>query len=50
MLEDSTMRLSAVGLIVTLALAILVTPLAPEAQPPTHVHRIGYLLGGTREQ
>jgi ABC-type uncharacterized transport system substrate-binding protein len=50
MLEDSIMRLSAAGLIVTLALAILVTPLAPEAQPPTHVHRIGYLLGGTREQ
>jgi hypothetical protein len=28
------MRLSAVGLIVTLALAILVAPLAVEAQPP----------------
>ena len=31
------MRLSAIGLIVTLALGILVAPLAAEAQPPTKV-------------
>jgi len=37
------MRLSAVGLIVTLALAILVVPLAAEAQQPTKVYRIGWL-------
>src|SRR5438874_11744704 len=28
-------------------LSILVAPLAVEAQPPTHVHRIGVLLGTT---
>ena len=38
------------GLLVTLALGLLVAPLAPEAQPPTHVHRIGVFLGTTREQ
>jgi putative tryptophan/tyrosine transport system substrate-binding protein len=37
-------------LTVVLMLSILVAPLAAEAQPPTHVHRIGYLLGTTREQ
>src|SRR5215510_1011552 len=41
--EDSTMRLSAVGLIVTLTLAILMAPLAAEAQPSVKVARIGYL-------
>src|SRR5215510_9348044 len=44
--EDSTMRLSAVGLIVTLTLAILMAPLAVEAQPPTKVYRIGWLGAG----
>ncbi len=44
------MRLYTVGLVATLALALLLAPLAPEAQPPTHVHRIGYLLVTTREQ
>ncbi len=39
------MRLSAVGFIVTLALAMLVVPLVAVAQPPTHVHRI---LKGTK--
>src|SRR5262245_16142635 len=48
--EDSTMRCRILGLIVTLTLSALVTPFAPEAQPPAHVHRIGYLLGTTREQ
>src|SRR4051794_5734857 len=43
MLEDSTMRLSAIGLMLTLALGILAAPLAAEAQPPMHVHRIGVL-------
>ena len=44
------MGYSAVGCIVTLTLSLLVAPLAAEGQPPTHVHRIGYLLGATREQ
>jgi putative ABC transport system substrate-binding protein len=44
MLEDSTMRRSAVGLIVTLALAILMASLAVEAQPPMKVHRVGLLI------
>jgi putative ABC transport system substrate-binding protein len=43
------MRLSPVGLVATLALAVLVVPLAAVAQQPMHVHRIGYLLGTTRE-
>jgi ABC-type uncharacterized transport system substrate-binding protein len=44
------MGYSAVGCIVTLTLSLLGMPLAAVAQPPTHVYRIGYLLGGTREQ
>jgi putative ABC transport system substrate-binding protein len=43
--KETTMRLYSVGLILTLALAVLVAPLAPEAQQPTHVHRIGALSG-----
>jgi ABC-type uncharacterized transport system substrate-binding protein len=44
-------RRTIIGLIITCALGCLfVAPLAPEAQPPTHMYRIGYLLGGTREQ
>jgi hypothetical protein len=39
-----------IGLLVILVLGFLVAPLAAEAQPPTHVHRIGYLLGTTRER
>jgi putative ABC transport system substrate-binding protein len=39
-----------IGLLVTLTLGVLVAPLIAEAQPPTHVHRIGVLAGGTREQ
>jgi len=38
------MRLSAVGLIVTLALAILVAPLAAQAQPPGKGVRVGVLF------
>src|SRR2546427_2693472 len=33
--KDSTMRLSAVGLIVTFGIGLLVAPLAAEVQPPT---------------
>jgi putative tryptophan/tyrosine transport system substrate-binding protein len=36
--------------LITLALGLLVAPLAAASQPPAHVHRIGYLLGTTREQ
>jgi ABC transporter substrate binding protein len=39
-----------IGLLVTLALGLLVVPLTAEAQPPTHVHRIGALTGYTRGQ
>src|SRR5215510_7199916 len=45
MREDSTMRLSAVGLIVPFGIGLLVAPLCANAQPPTHVHRIGVLSG-----
>jgi len=41
---------SALGWIVTLALSLLVAPLAAVAQPPTPVYRIGYLGATTREQ
>ena len=44
------MQLSATGLIVTLALAILVTPLATEAQPQGKIPRIGVLEPGSRPQ
>jgi putative tryptophan/tyrosine transport system substrate-binding protein len=38
----------AMALLITFALGCLfVAPLPPEAQPPTHVHRIGVLLGAT---
>src|SRR5262245_43242234 len=45
-----TMWHSTAGCIVMLTLSLLAAPLAAHAQPPTHVHRIGYLLGTTREQ
>ncbi len=42
------MRRTIIGFIITFALGCLcVAPLAPEAQQPTHVHRIGVLWGGT---
>lgn len=41
------MRLRSIGLIVTLALGILVAPLAARAQPPGKVYRIGYLHPGS---
>jgi len=46
MLEDSTMRRSTMGLMLTLAFAILAAPLLPLAQPPAKVPRIGFLLLG----
>jgi putative tryptophan/tyrosine transport system substrate-binding protein len=42
-----TMMRWTIGLLVTLALGLLVAPLAPEAQPPTKVHRIGWLVATT---
>src|SRR6266568_8000094 len=48
--EETTVRRTIIGFIITVALGCLcVAPLAPEAQPPTHVHRIGTLsaLGTT---
>jgi putative tryptophan/tyrosine transport system substrate-binding protein len=36
----------AIALLTTIALGLLVAPLAPEAQPPKHVHRIGFLVSG----
>jgi ABC-type uncharacterized transport system substrate-binding protein len=49
MLEDSTMRLSVLGLILTLAFGLLLAPLAAEAQQAKNMHRIGTLsaLGTT---
>jgi putative tryptophan/tyrosine transport system substrate-binding protein len=37
--------MKAIVLIMTLALGLLVAPLAVDAQPPTKVHRVGFLLG-----
>ena len=34
-----------ITLLITLALSLLVVPCTTEAQPPTHVHRIGVLSG-----
>jgi ABC-type uncharacterized transport system substrate-binding protein len=39
-----------IGLAVIVALGLFAALLAGEAQQPTRVHRIGYLLGTTREQ
>jgi len=47
MREASTMRCSAIALIIPLALGLLVVPLAAEAQQATKVHRIGYLIAGS---
>jgi putative tryptophan/tyrosine transport system substrate-binding protein len=43
MLEDTTMTRYTIGLIVTLALAILLAPVVADAQPSARVPRIGYL-------
>src|SRR5712691_10574827 len=48
--EETTVRRTIIGFIITCALGCLcVAPLAPEAQQPKHVHRIGVLsaLGTT---
>jgi putative ABC transport system substrate-binding protein len=46
--EATTLALSALGVIVTLVLGILVVPVATEAQQPAKkVHRIGYLTGAS---
>src|SRR5881398_1159269 len=42
--KEITMRLYSVGLIATLALAVLVASLAAHAQPPGKVFRVGVLL------
>jgi ABC-type uncharacterized transport system substrate-binding protein len=39
-----------IGLLLTLALSFLAAPLAAEAQPPPHVHRIGVLAHTTPER
>jgi putative ABC transport system substrate-binding protein len=41
------MRLYTVGLVATLALALLMVPLASDAQQATKVHRIGRLIAGS---
>src|SRR5215475_10798175 len=46
MREDPTMRLSAIGLLVTLILGVLVAPHAVAAQAPAKAARIGWLRGG----
>jgi putative tryptophan/tyrosine transport system substrate-binding protein len=43
MLEDTPMRLSVLGLILTLALGLLLAPLAAEAQQAKKVFRVGVL-------
>src|SRR5262249_21696381 len=44
--EETTMLHSTVVTIITLILSLLVVPLTTEAQPPTQVHRIGFLSPG----
>src|SRR5215471_4351140 len=46
MREDATMRLSAIGLLVTLILGVLVAPHAVAAQAPAKAARLGWLRGG----
>src|SRR6266567_9201207 len=47
--KETLMWYRAVGCLVTLTLSLLAAPLTADAQPPTHVHRIGVLsaLGTT---
>jgi putative tryptophan/tyrosine transport system substrate-binding protein len=47
MLDGTPMTRPTIGLLLTLALSLLMAPLAPEAQPPTHVHRIGVFFATT---
>jgi putative ABC transport system substrate-binding protein len=46
LLEDTTMTRRSIGFLMTLALAILVAPLAAEAQPLAKIPRIGVLSAG----
>jgi putative ABC transport system substrate-binding protein len=46
LLEDTTMMRRTIGLMVTLALAILAVPLPPKAQPVATMRRIGILVSG----
>ena len=46
--EEAPMWLSTVGLIVSLALGILMAPLATHAQPPAKISRVGWLDDGMR--
>jgi hypothetical protein len=46
-MEEATMIHRTIGLLVTLALALLVTPLLADAQQPTKVYRIGRLAAGS---
>src|SRR2546422_1604793 len=46
-MKEITMRLYLVGLVATLALAVLVAPLSANAQPPGKVFRVGVLLPGS---
>jgi ABC-type uncharacterized transport system substrate-binding protein len=46
-MEEVTMIRRAIGLLVTFALALLVTPLMADAQQPTKVYRIGRLAAGS---
>src|SRR5215471_3007306 len=41
---------SVMGCIITLSLSLCAAPLAAHAQPPTHVHRIGWLSGATLKE
>jgi putative ABC transport system substrate-binding protein len=47
LLEDTTMMRRAIGLLVTLALTLLATPPAADAQTPGQVSRIGILASGS---
>ena len=47
MLEDSTMRFKPIRLVATLALALLMAPLAADAQPSGKVPQIGLLIPGS---
>ncbi len=48
MLEDSTMWLSTIGLLVTFGIGLLWTPLVATAQQPGKVYRIGILASSAQ--
>jgi hypothetical protein len=47
--KRAAMIRQAIALIATLAMALLAAPLAAEAQPPSHVPRVGFLDPGQPE-